>query len=1017
MNNQTNFIHDVLRNHFKGWVMLGVILLLGLAGVTYALSKRGADQPGSERVAQALAAPVLDHSSIAVWAENQLSGGSVVKLASPEMVGREIQLLEFPDAVIIAATVSPSGEWLAVVTENHVEQMLWLASVDGLWPQQVDTGFAISQLTWSRDGKRFYYMAALGDEIPLIGKQGETTPMKVYSERIYSLDVNTYQKRVLASAPADDQVWLLGETLDSSALLFALLGDQDGPHTLHSVSPEGNSRSLPSQLQSWAVMDTLVWPSPDGIRLLRAEGDVMMLDSLDTGESWPVTQLERGFSARWLGESEELVFTKHDRITGVTTLYRVDAASGAHQMLAALEREGDWQIVGANHDLSWIAVYDYIQGLHFIKSHDGEVVPGSQADGGIIFAGWLKDSTLNWIALQDKASGVESNIAPANPVDETSTPTVTLDSTPTLTSTPDETGTPPAATASPSPTPTQASTPTPGDTYLPIVVKPVECPMPYACPIPRHFGYQPSRPVLKPLFIQAAENMLGGNAPTYFRALRGLPPNTEYVTISPAVPIPHLLLRGTAYQESIWVQFLYSWSNPDNQYGCTVLSFDCGYGMMQITSCMSDGCGWFSPHRVSAELLYNLGTGASFLINKWNGIPYYLGENDPTVASDWYYALIGYNGFGSRNDPNNLNCDPRRAPYLEGPIVCSYPYQERVHGWLANPPLMAGQRTWRPTRIAEVPRGIFGLGSSWFPPTFTNRSLTHLLHDLVIVNGEGPELVVHNTTDTTQALDILLYNRNGTFNRRWLDPSNQPPWYLLPHIRLAPGQQRTIDIAEAFPGGTNITIFARVVATVGIDISVNYLNQQAPEPVFEPALSTGNVPHAPEDNAACTNMLANGDFEAFFNGHPAGWNSLSAEGYPLTDSTWFWNGHFGAYLGGYNHAEDILSQDVVLPEQLESIHLSYIWFVRSEEADNAPVIDTLVIDLFDEQGELIVTLPGPTNINQSNNWASANLNLMDHLAEHAGEIVRVSFRAATDAARPTSFFLDEVSLIACSSDG
>jgi hypothetical protein len=64
-----------------------------------------------------------------------------------------------------------------------------------------------------------------------------------------------------------------------------------------------------------------------------------------------------------------------------------------------------------------------------------------------------------------------------------------------------------------------------------------------------------------------------------------------------------------------------------------------------------------------------------------------------------------------------------------------------------------------------------------------------------------------------------------------------------------------------------------------------------------------------------------------------------------------------------------------------------------------------------------VTLPGPTNINQSNNWASANLNLMDYLAEHAGEIVRVSFRTATDAARPTSFFLDEVSLLACTSDG
>lgn len=994
-----------------------VMVILMLMGGSFALASVIQEQAGANAAQSARAASETETEFFVIWAENQLSGGSMVKLAAPDNSGSAVDLLEFPDAMVIAAAVAPSGDWLALVTEDHRAQTLWLSGVDGSWPRQVDTSYSLSQLTWSRDGQRLYYVSAQGTEVMLTGKHGETTPVLVYSEQIYSLNISQNEKRMLVDVPADDQTWLLGETLDSNALLYAQVGGQDGPHTLHSVSPEGNSRSLPTQLEAWALMDVLVWPSPDGTRLLRAEGDAMLLDSLVTGVSWPVTRLERGFSARWLGASEELVFTKYDRATGVTSLYHVDAATGAHQMLAAVEPAGDWQIVGANHDLAWVTVYDYEHGLRFINTHDGQVVHGSQTDGGIVFAGWLNNSTLNLMALQDMASGVEPDIAPANPVDETSTPTVTLESTSTLTTTPVETGTPPAATASPSPTPTQTSTPTPGDTYLPIIVKPVECPMPFACPIPRHYGYQPSRPVLMPLFIQAAENTLGNNAPTYFRALRGLPPNTEYVTISPAVPIPHLLLRGTAYQESIWVQFLYSWSNPDNQYGCTVLSFDCGYGMMQITSCMSDGCGWFSPHRVSAELLYNMGTGASFLINKWNGIPYYLGENDPTVPSDWYYALIGYNGFGSRNDPNNLNCDPKRAPYLEGPIVCSYPYQERVHGWLANPPLMAGQRTWRPTRIAEVPRGIFGLGTSWFPPTFTNQPLTHLLHDLVIVNGEGPELVVHNTTNTTQALDILLYNRNGTFNRRWLDPSNVPPWYLSHHIRLSPGQQRTIDIAEAFPSDTNITIFARVVATEGIDVSVNYLNQQAPEPVFEPALSTGEAPHAPEDTAACTNMLANSGFEAFFNGRPAGWNSISAEGYPLTDSTWFWNGHFGAYLGGYNNAEDILSQDVVLPEQLESIHLSYIWFVRSAEADNAPVIDTLVIDLFDAQGELIITLPGPTNINQSNNWASANLNLMDHLAEHAGEIVRVSFRAATDAARPTSFFIDEVSLTACTSDG
>jgi len=43
-------------------------------------------------------------------------------------------------------------------------------------------------------------------------------------------------------------------------------------------------------------------------------------------------------------------------------------------------------------------------------------------------------------------------------------------------------------------------------------------------------------------------------------------------------------------------------SDPDDRYACTLVSRDCGYGLMQITSCMKDGCGWFYPIRVSGEL-------------------------------------------------------------------------------------------------------------------------------------------------------------------------------------------------------------------------------------------------------------------------------------------------------------------------------------------------------------------------------------------------------------------------------
>lgn len=69
---------------------------------------------------------------------------------------------------------------------------------------------------------------------------------------------------------------------------------------------------------------------------------------------------------------------------------------------------------------------------------------------------------------------------------------------------------------------------------------------------------------------------------------------------------------------------------------------------------MGGGAG-FDPTRVAAEPAYNIGTGALFLIQKWNGLNVYIGNNNPYVVEDWYYAVWAYNGWGWLNNPNR-NC-------------------------------------------------------------------------------------------------------------------------------------------------------------------------------------------------------------------------------------------------------------------------------------------------------------------------------------------------------------------------
>jgi len=131
------------------------------------------------------------------------------------------------------------------------------------------------------------------------------------------------------------------------------------------------------------------------------------------------------------------------------------------------------------------------------------------------------------------------------------------------------------------------------------------CP-PNGCDQARVYGYQPRRYDMRSTFNDAASNALGNNGPPYDRINRGLPPSMIQEPVTASRPIPHIALRGMAWQESHWLQFADSIDDSDSTYACTLMSSagDCGFGLMQITSCMSNNdndCGWFTRSRVAGR--------------------------------------------------------------------------------------------------------------------------------------------------------------------------------------------------------------------------------------------------------------------------------------------------------------------------------------------------------------------------------------------------------------------------------
>lgn len=173
---------------------------------------------------------------------------------------------------------------------------------------------------------------------------------------------------------------------------------------------------------------------------------------------------------------------------------------------------------------------------------------------------------------------------------------------------------------------------------------------------------------------------------------------------------PCELLRAMAMQESGWRQFC----NPDTPADQkptperTIISFDCGYGVGQVTSGMHIGENpSFNRMRVAGEPLYNMATGASILAGKWRATNC-VGDNQPKVIEHWYTAVWAYNGLSYKNNPNNPNYDANRGVY-NPKVGGGYTYQERVFGWVENPPTTAH---WSPIALAYPNRADVGNSGS-----------------------------------------------------------------------------------------------------------------------------------------------------------------------------------------------------------------------------------------------------------------------------------------------------------------
>ena len=88
-----------------------------------------------------------------------------------------------------------------------------------------------------------------------------------------------------------------------------------------------------------------------------------------------------------------------------------------------------------------------------------------------------------------------------------------------------------------------------------------------------------------------------------------------------------------------------------------------------------------------------------------------------------------------------------------------------------------------------------------------------------------------------------------------------------------------------------------------------------------------------------------------------------------------------------------------------SITLSYWWYVESADPD--PNADRMVVVLERAGGQIAVE--ELTNDSKRDAWYETTFDL----SPYAGEALSLTFHAETDYANPTTFYVDDVEILAC----
>ena len=242
------------------------------------------------------------------------------------------------------------------------------------------------------------------------------------------------------------------------------------------------------------------------------------------------------------------------------------------------------------------------------------------------------------------------------------------------------------------------------------------------------------------LYLTAIELAAAGEAVTFLTTPSGEAHNLEYPGLltgsrwervdqepDTSLRIPPTLLKSVVWVES---EFAHAHGNvPWGGVGPVQRSFDCGFGLGQITTGMENWTGNPSAKQalVGTHFLFNVAEAARMLARKWNDVSVPIaGDGDPANLEDWYYAVWAYNGLFLTNHP--LYDSDHESQWLAWWDSSQYPFRDPLRGqvWHCDD---TNSPSWRASGYGATPWFVYGdytypervYGCMRYPPPYPAR--------------------------------------------------------------------------------------------------------------------------------------------------------------------------------------------------------------------------------------------------------------------------------------------------------